>query len=236
MHCLCLFFGLHLLAISLLGCASPGAPIIRTDSSDGLGPFISDCYNVSPRTPTLTYQTNFYLSTWLSAPKEGVESGIKAGLSTEKDDDLKTHFTKGILATIIGQISGDDSPQFPETGYCRVFEAPPHQVANAVRDILPELQNPVVSNQRQEAAGIFRTDYMEREHSAAKWRDRYLIHLQAWPGGRTKVVVYRDLWIARHDSWISNQDHSYAQAESNGGNEAWILQRIAASLGRLAAP
>jgi hypothetical protein len=206
----------------LVSCAtSPGGPIIRTSDADGFGELAAGCQNISPLTPSLYYETDYYLSTWGSAALEGVQSGLQSGLKVDPDDDAKERFTKEFSAVVIARVLGYDGSLPPKDLYCMHYETSPEQLAEFVQDILPILQNEISDGTLQK--GVFKTDFYDREHAAAKWRDRYGIHVRPTDDGTADVTVYRDLWISR-------LDEPYVRARSNGGNEAWILQSLSYKL------
>lgn len=209
---------LALLAVgALVGCAtSPGGPVIRTSGRDGLGPVIPGCANVSPATPPLAYQTQFYLSTWVSAWSEGTQAGLQSGLRIEEGDRSRVRFTKALSSSVLMRSFGFDGSNFPYAQYCMHIPGAYEEVADALARTMPLLGNPVIRD--EEVIGVYATGYRDREHTAARWRDRYLVTLRPTDSG-VAVFVLRDLWIARQNS-------SHVRAESNGGNEAWILLRV----------
>lgn len=214
--------GLLSVAFSLAGCASsPGSPLLRRNVNDGYGQLVTGCRNVSPATPPLSYQTKFYLSTWGSAWSEGAQTGLQSGLKIEPEDRSRARFTKELSWSVLMRTFGFDGNNYPFQPYCMLYRAEPNAVAAALRTVLPSLGNAVVRG--QEALGIFGTEFLQREHQAAKWRDRYIITIRETEGGGTAVFVFRDLWISRQSS-------PYVRAESNGENEAWILMRIVGQL------
>lgn len=211
----CIVFCLSLLHI-LVGCAAPGAPQIRSSSEDREGELIPDCQNVSQKVAVVRYQTGSYMSTWGSAWREGAQNGVQSGLEIKEGDRSRMRFTKKVSSSVMGRMLGSDGSDLPFRPFCMHFNASPEMVKKAIAKIMPHLQNPVVRG--LEKFGSFETDFYEREHSAAKWRDRYLVDVRQMKAG-TAVLVYRDLWISR-------QGYSFVRAESNGGNEAWILQNV----------
>lgn len=205
-------------ALGISGCASsPGAPLLRNDARDGHGALLPECQNVSPATPPLSYQTNFYLSTYSSAWSEGTQSGLRAGLKVEQADRSRVRFTKELSSAVVARSFGFDG-SFPYPPFCMLYRVPAQRVHSAVAAVMPLLGGKVLRD--QEALGVFATEFLDRQHTAAKWRDRYIVHVRELTTGETGVYVFRDLWISR-------QNDPHVRAQSNGGNEAWLLQRIA---------
>lgn len=207
--------------------SSPGSPIIRTNANDGFGYIINGCRNISPNTPRLHYVTDYYLSTWGSAWSEGAQAGIQEGLAIQEKDSSKDKFKKRVAAVVLARTLGYDGSLPPEMLFCMHYKASPEKIYSIVEKILPILQNPVSNDVLEE--GVYKTKPFEREHTAAKWRDQYAIIVEPTGKNSTEVSVYRDLWISR-------QGNPYARATSNGGNEAWILQKISKRLQSLTNP
>lgn len=204
---------LLLSSIILAGaCVAPGAPVLRTSADDGQGPLIPDCKNVSSQTRIDDYDTGSYHTTWGSALAEG------PGLGTRLSEELTGRS---------GATRGDDGNQYyalpnqPEP-YCRSYVADYAAVAKAVTQILPNLGNPITSE--DEEAGVFTTGFINRAHTAAAWRDNYTITLQQSTEGRVIVRVFRDVYISRRRG-------TYNQGISSGHNEAWVLTQIADRVG-----
>lgn len=205
-------------ALSLGACASsPGGPLLRKSPNDGLGPLIPNCQNVAANSPPLKYETSFYLSTWSSAWVEGTQSGVQSAFKVEPEDRSRKRFKNELASTVIARTLGYDGSTPPYPAFCMRFRASEKMVVAALQTVLPHLQNPIIRD--QEAIGVFKTDYFDRKHAAAQWRDRYVIHIAEASSNETVVSVYRDLWISRRDT-------PHVLAQSNGGNEAWILQSI----------
>jgi len=99
------------------------------------------------------------------------------------------------------------------------YDAPLSEVTEAINSLLPVLDNPVIRG--KEEHGLFGTDYYNREHNSAKWRDRYIITLRETTSNQSAVTVFRELHISRGKE-------AFAIAESDGHNEAWLLTKIAA--------
>ncbi len=201
--------------------SSPGSPDIGTNGNDGIGYFIDGCQNISPTTPKLHYETNFYLSTWGSAWSEGAQSGLQEGLAIREKDRAKDRFTKRLASTVLARTMGYDGSLPPQALFCMHYEASADRVSSIVEEILPILQNPINKDILEE--GVYKTEPYDRKHIAAKWRDQYAIIVEPAGENITEVTVYRDLWISR-------QGTSHVRATSNGGNEAWILQQISERL------
>lgn len=207
-------------SLSVISCSAPGAPSIRESQGDGNGPIVPGCQNIVLDSRILRYQIGSYMSTWSSAWREGTQSGLQSGLEVKEGDRSRIRFTKKLSSSVTERALGSDGSDLPFLPFCMHIDAPRGKVSKAVVKLLPYLQNPII--RRMEKFGSYETDFFEREHSAAKWRDRYLIDLRSTQTG-TDVFVYRDLWISRQGS-------QFVRAESNGGNEAWVLQQIRASL------
>ena len=215
--------GVTLLAVFTSACStqsSPGSPQIRTSTDDGFGTLVENCLNVSPVTRPLRYQTDYYLSTWSSAWSEGTQSGLQSGLKAQENDRSRARFTKELSSTVIARTLGYDGNAPPFPPFCMSYRASAQRVNAALTTILPQLQNSVL---RGQPTGVYKTDYFDREHMAARWKDRYVIHVNQVGSDSTEVAVYRDLWIAR-------QNTSHVRAQSNGGNETWILQSLVRAL------
>ncbi len=203
--------------LALCGCASPGAPILRANSSDGHGPLIPDCLNVSPTTPARPFQTGFYMSTWSSSWIEGVQSGLNSGLRPEPEEKSRVRFAKNLSHTVIMRTLGFDGSNSPYKPFCMTYRRPLQRVLESLRQMLPGLGYSVALAPSNEYGFI--TEFVDREHPAARWRDRYIVTFLDTLDGETSVSIYRDLWISR-------QSETHVRAESNGGNEAWILQEM----------
>src|SRR4051812_39197011 len=64
----------------ITACSGPGSPLLRTSTGDGEGPLVQGCQNVSGAARVEKYITDFYLSTWGSAFKEGRMEGFGEGI------------------------------------------------------------------------------------------------------------------------------------------------------------
>ena len=202
---------------TLVGCAasSLGAPTLRTGTNDGFGRLDPDCFNVSPAATVREFQTAFYMSTLSSAWLEGAQSGLTSGLKHQPDDRSRVRFAKDVSHAVVMRQLGVDGSTFRYLPYCTLFRAPQGQVLDVLKQTLPSLGYPL-----EAVSGTgFSTKFSEREHPAAKWRDRYFVSVVPTLDGETSVHIRRDLWISRQGS-------PHVQAESNGGNEAWLLQSV----------
>jgi hypothetical protein len=110
--------------------------------------------------------------------------------------------------------------------YCRSFNATPEQVNLAVNMVMMNFSYPMERSGFKD--GLYETGFVEREHRAAKWIDRYRVLIQAQSGGTTSVKVTRQVFIGR---WATAADRGnpavYNQGVSVGHNEAWLLTQIA---------
>jgi hypothetical protein len=207
-------FKSFLLIISLfhlVSCSTTGGLAIRNDISDGFGPLVPNCNNVSPNSTNLKYDTDFYHSSWSSAWLEGAQIGTKDGL--EKSGEIK--FKKEFAYALTQQIFGVDSRKPPFTPYCMVYDAPLNKVSVSIDKIIKSIGKPVLTGSNL----VYGTNYLNRSHSAAKWRERYIVNLAVTEDDKTFVKVFRDLHISR-------QNEPYAVAKSDGTNEAWILKSV----------
>jgi hypothetical protein len=208
-----------LMIVLILGaCAAPGAPMLRKSIDDGNGPLIPNCQNVSPSAAVAAYDTAFYHSTWSSAWIEGAQVGLRSGLGVDNEQNEFVRFKKEFAYAIMLQVFGIDGRNYPFPPFCMKYDGPLAKVADAINKIMPILDNPVVRG--KEEHGLFGTEFYDREHISAKWRDRYIISLRETETNQSVVTVFRELLISRGKE-------AFARAESDGHNEAWILTRIA---------
>ena len=206
------------------GCSGPGAPLLRFTTLDGDGPQIPNCKNVSNKHKVDEYITGFYLSTWGSAFIEGAREGMSEGFEQAMGEVniAKRVAWRAARSKLAGQLlEGDDRLLFTPAAFCRAYTAPQDSVAQIVSEILLELGNAIRIDDRQ--AGYFETEFIDRSHQAARWRDRYIIGLTNDAPERTVVRVARVLFISRGGG-------PYGEAISVGHNESWILKRIADKL------
>tara|TARA_B100000315_G_C14363114_1_gene489359 strand:+ start:44 stop:748 length:705 start_codon:yes stop_codon:yes gene_type:complete len=228
-----------MLTIAIVGCSAPGAPHLRTNINDGEGPLIPECQNISSSTIVKKYITDSYLSTWGSAFVEGAPKVSWKGLGKEvpnkvkqRDDAIKWFIAKGILQENYsikddnkffvenGQMSipvNYDYLLFSSTPYCQAYEARALDVSRAVSSIITLLGNDVFLSDVN--SGLFITGLMDRQNSAARWKDRYIITVNNEGVKRTVVKILRELYISRHNG-------PFNKAISVGHNEAWIMTQI----------
>ena len=181
--------------IAIEGCAAPGAPMLRKNIDDGYGPLLPNCQNVSPSTEVTAYETAFYHSTWSSAWIEGAQVGLRSGLGVDNEQRKFVRFKKEFAYAILLQVFGIDGRNYPFPPFCMKYNAPFGEVADAINNIMPFLENPVIRG--KEEYGIFGTNFYNREHISAKWRDRYIITLRETTSNQTVVTVFRELYISR---------------------------------------
>lgn len=205
----------------LAACAAPGAPMLRTGVNDGQGPLVPDCQNVSLKTKPFEYDTRSYHSTWGSAWLEGAQAGLKEGLSLEEETNKRALYKKEFAYALMLQLFGIDGRNPPFPPFCMRLDASESEVRKALANILPQLGNTLVGD--KEEFGLYGTEFIDREHMSAKWRDRYVITVRETTAGQTDVTVFRELLISR-------QGYPYDRAQSSGHNEAWLLQQIAAAV------
>lgn len=229
-------------AIAIVGCSAPGAPRLRTNINDGEGLLIPECQNISSSTIVKKYITGSYLSTWSSAFVEGATEGVWNGLGKEvpnkvknRDDLIKWYIKKGILQENYsikdnkffvenGQMSipvNFDHLLFSSTPYCRAYEADALDVSRAVSNIITLLGNDVLLSDVN--SGLFITGFIDRQHSAARWKDRYIITVNDEGVKQTEVKILRELYISRRNG-------PFNKAISVGHNEAWIMTQISNSI------
>lgn len=196
--------------------------MIRSTADDGGGPLIPDCNNILPPTQLTTYDTYFYHSTWSSAWAEGTQSGLRLGLSSEAEDKKWVRFEKKFAYDIMMSTFGLDGRKYPFPPYCTTFSTSVDAVDKALNNILPALGNTIRASDKR--TGLYGTEFMDREHPGAKWRDRYIITVQRSTSKLAVVKVFRELLISRGGT-------AHEMAMSDGHNETWILAQIAAETG-----
>lgn len=201
----------------LVACSAPGAPKLRTSSDDGQGPLVPNCQNVSLKKRVFEHDTRSYHSTWSSAWLEGTQAGFKEGLNLKEETNKRALYKKDFAYAMMLQLFGIDGRNPPFPPFCMRFDASQAVIHKALSELLPKLGNTLVRD--KEEFGLFGTEFIDREHMSAKWRDRYVITVQETTTDQIDVTVFRELLISR-------QDYPYDRAESNGHNEAWLLQQI----------
>ena len=175
----------------------PGAPLLRTSPDDGEGPMIPNCKNVSAAAKVDDYITGSYLTTWGSVHKEANS------------------------AASIRYFGIDLTGQGNSNSYCRSYAANANQVFETINNILPLLGNKVLRADKD--SGKFKTDFIDRQHGMARWKDRYYIFVESINEDETVVRIFREVYISRpyKGDWSP-----YVEAISVGHNEAWILTKI----------
>jgi hypothetical protein len=233
-----ILLSLSIFIINIVGCSTPGALRLRVNKSDGEGPIIPNCQNVSNSTRVDNYITGFYLSTWGSAFLEGASEGMWDGLGKEmpnrvknRDGLIKYLITQGILQENYssksnklsidqGQMSlpvNFDSLIFSSPPYCRVYEASALDVSRAISSIITTLGNDILLSDID--SGLFITGFIDRQHKAARWKDRYIIIVENQSPARSVVKILRELYISRKNG-------PFNKAISVGHNEAWIMTQV----------
>jgi len=206
----------------LAGCAAPGAPTIRTDPNDGRGPLVADCINILPPTQLTTYDTVFYRSTWSSVWVESAQSELRQGMSSDEDEKKWVRFKKKFAYDVMMSTFGLDGRRYPFPPYCTTFSTSTEAVDTALNSILPILGNTILASDKR--TGLYGTEFMNREHPGAKWRDRYIITVHRSTSKLAVVTVFRELYISRGGA-------AFEMAMSDGHNETWILAQIAEEIG-----
>ena len=209
----------------MTACTGPGAPQLRHSANDGEGPFIQNCKNVSSATKVNNYITNYYLSTWGSVFVEGTReqlmesfAEIAAAMGIPAGNPILNGSTwHGMLAERVNHLP------VPPLPFCRPYDASAWEVSQVIEEILPLLGNGVLVSDKER--GVFITNFVERHHSAARWRDGYEINVIDEGPGQSVVVILRTLYISRSHGVFN-------QAISVGHNEAWIMTQIAEGLKR----
>lgn len=205
------------LSVTLVtACSTLEAGSLRTSENDGQGALVSGCSNVSQTARVDEYETKYYLTTYGSAWLEGASEGMASG-EGRIGEAIAQAMVRPTNAGgfVFNELMTSLQP------FCRVYVATRAEVANAIATALPKLGNPILVS--DERAGIFRTDTIDRQHPAARWKDSYLIAVEEERANRVIVRILRSVYIAR--------DTAYNQAESSGQNEIWIFSEIARQLG-----
>lgn len=207
--------------------------MVRTEAHDGEGPLIPGCRNVSSRYRVDNYITDFYLTTSLSAVLEGAAQGVEQGYQdavaamSRRQAEAWSTAVAGMAALL------PDAPTrtvFVPESFCRKYALSNARVASAIENILPSLGNPIAKVHPER--DFFETGFIERENSAARWRDRYTIWLDRRMPNVIVVHVIRFVFISRKGPVLADgknsgrTSNSFSQAVSVGHNEAWLLTRI----------
>jgi hypothetical protein len=211
-----------LTVLLLIGCAAPGAPALRASEADGEGALLQNCHNVSALQRVDQLITGYYMTTWGSAFLEGAQEGIRRGVEVP---ELKSNSRSRTAAPVqVGPqqwsvpVNHLPSPPWP---YCRRYAADARSVAESAARALPGLGNPV--ERVDLTAGILETGFLERRHSAARWRDKFVVYVDAEGPNRSVLTVFRVVYIDRSGGMFN-------QAVSVGHHEAWLMTRIAEDL------
>lgn len=205
--------------LCMTSCVQLG-PDLRSSEADLQGALVAGCKNVKAGAVLGGYDTGFYRTTWGSAWKEGASAGLAEGLSSNE-----TRVTAAVRAALLKPVGNEErvfvgafsGPQ----PYCRVYQSSRKAVADSVANMVRSLgHDMVVSDARK---GIFRLGLVERSHRAAKWKEGYIMTVTE---ERTNRVVLRIL----RNVYISRAGDDYFQGDSDGHNEAWIMQEVANSV------
>lgn len=180
------------------------------------GTKIQGCKNVPESRRVDDYITNAYLTTFGSAFLEGSANGFSEGLGAQGQ------WTDAVRKAMLHPKVAPDGAllELPLAiqPYCRSYYADRPAVARAVAEILPSLGNKILQSDQQ--AGIFRTDVIDRQSPAARWKDSYIITVSSEGPERVVVRILRTIYICRDGV-------TYNQGLSSGHNETWIFTRIA---------
>ncbi len=204
---------LALVSAGLTGCAAPGQPPMDKRAASSLDA-LPDCKNVSPNARMPQFVTQFYLTTWGSAAREGAILGVREGLAEGGGVGLIALSRMERPERIKG------SPAIwrtnPPQPFCMRIAAPRDRVDRALLSSFAELR--AFGYRASRSGGISKTSFVRRSHRAAAWMDRFAGYTYALPEGGTAVVVRRDVLISR-------QDNPFVQADSVGQLETWIMTR-----------
>lgn len=237
--------GIYLLifnTIALFGCTAPGAPFIRSTEHDGEGQLIAECKNVSNKERVDRFITDSYLTTWRSAFREGAFEGFQEGMQEAEDMD-EMPLSVELARELVGKLLEMDTDKeeiraqkqsSPESDWkeeknkyplktiplCRKYSTSTSAVFWAARDVLNTLDYKIIN--ADESLGLLETEFVERRHIAARWRDRYIIYIDPNPteAMHSIVKIFRPVYIDR-------SGNTFNEAESVGYNETWIMTRLA---------
>lgn len=222
---------------AIAGCAAPGAPIIREGEAGGNGSLVQGCQNVSLENRRFALPNEFitssYLTTWSSAIKEGAlegyqEAAEKARASGNTKSQLLIEQIDLLTSRSVAQMQLAESPasSWPETvntlaekpqPFCKIFFADQATVFNLVETIFSQLDYPIEYS--DDRLGHLETEFVERRHAAARWRDRYVIHV-------VKTAANHSVLIVRRPVFIDRSGEMFNEAISVGHNEAWIIKQV----------
>jgi hypothetical protein len=198
-------------SMSVVACAAPGQPPLLSRPPPG-EVLLAGCRNVAPDASRPAFRTDAYLTTWGSAAAEGAALGVREGLAEGGGAGVLILARMRPPDRVLGQPvvwRGDGAEEF-----CMQVPAPPAAVEAALRETMLALRP--YGYRASERGGLHRTDFVAREHRAARWLDRFLAFSYEVRPGHTAVHVRRDIAISRQGS-------PYAQATSVGQLETWIL-------------
>mgnify|MGYP003385614849 CR=1 FL=1 len=225
-----------------VGCAAPGTPLIRTTQHDGEGPLIAECKNVSNKDRIEVFNVHSYLTTWGSALKEGAIEGFREGLQNAEDEAKITVESIKLAEKLAVELSDtfsrkerrDQLQSSPEPDwteeknelpskaipFCRKYPANSSAIFTAAKTVLGTLDHQI--SKIDEELGFLETEFVERSHPGARWRDKYVIYIDANPDelDHSVVKIFRTVYIDR-------SGNTFNEAESVGHNETYILTRIA---------
>ncbi len=221
------------LTVALIGCAAPGTPLIRTTQHDGEGPLIAGCKNVSNKAWVEIFKKDSYLTTWGSAWKEGAIEGIQMVADEDKmspggnlvgklvdigldKEEMRARLQSSPESTWVEKINRYPSKNIP---FCRKYSAKSSTIFSIAADVLSTLDYQITRT--DESLGILETEFVERRHPAARWRDRYVIYIDPNPDevDHSIVRIFRTIYIDR-------SGNTFNEADSVGYNETWIMTRI----------
>lgn len=206
-------------------------PTIERPTPENRGKLIVGCSNVSRSDDSREFVTDYYLTTWMSAPRAGAAQGLYEGLE-EAPLDMTPEERK---QSIFGRLPPSDI-------YCRRFAAHPNVVFSIAETMLQEYgydweyKNPddglLWSGFVHRAAPAFGKtvicdDDCDGINPNRKWRDKYRIDIKPNNLGGSDVRVHREIRISRpmDGGWSD-----YQLNQSVGYNEAVILNQIETEL------
>lgn len=226
---------LPILAV-ISACAAPGAPIIRESGAVGDRPLVPGCQNVSIESRSFALRNEFvtsgYLTTWASATKEGKQEGYreaaeKARASGNPRSQLVIEQIDLLMRT---QLTNSPASSWQESvntlleqplPFCRYFFADAATIFARVEAIFSQLDYPIETSDSQ--SGRLETKFVERQHLAARWRDRYVIHVLKAEANASMLIIYRSVFIDRSGEMFN-------EGISVGHNEAWIIKQVSSAL------
>lgn len=210
------FAALFAASVFLSGCSNAlvgEPPLVSRASGDQA--LLPDCKNVSGSAPQTQFDTENFLTTWGSAVREGAALGVREGLA--EGGGVGNVFLARLRQP--QRVQGEtllwrSERQEP---FCMTIARPESTVASAFRATFREMR--AFGYSTRFGDGTATTSFAKRGHRAANWMDRFSAYTYALPGGKTAVVVRRDVLISR-------RGEPYVQAISVGALEGWVLTRI----------